>query len=67
MPRKIFVDTSYVLALFNTADEFHTQARELKNLTAPPHNIITIESTFAGKIKSDKFVFLKSVEGESQE
>lgn len=44
MPRKIFVDTSYVLALFNTADEFHTQARELKNLTALPHNIITTEA-----------------------
>jgi len=33
MPGKIFVDTSYVLALFNTSDEFHKKAKELKKLT----------------------------------
>ncbi len=44
MPRKIFVDTGYVLALFNTSDEFHTQAKELKELTSQPNTVITTEA-----------------------
>lgn len=34
MKRKIFVDTSYVLALFNASDKFHLKAKELKYLTS---------------------------------
>lgn len=44
MPRKIFVDTSYVLALFNTSDEFHKKAKELKKLTLSPNKVITTEA-----------------------
>lgn len=44
MPRRIFVDTSYVLALFNTADEFHEKANGLKPLTEPPNHIVTTEA-----------------------
>jgi predicted nucleic acid-binding protein len=42
--RKIFVDTSYVLALFNTSDEFHLKAKTLKHLTAEPNIVITTEA-----------------------
>ena len=35
MPRKIFIDTSYVLALFNASDEFHKKAKELKTHLKP--------------------------------
>ncbi|MBI5971023.1 MAG: type II toxin-antitoxin system VapC family toxin [Deltaproteobacteria bacterium] len=44
MKRKIFVDTSYVLALFNASDEFHLKAKELKYLTFQPNTIITTEA-----------------------
>jgi len=44
MTRKIFVDTSYVLALFNTSDEFHLKAKELKYLTSHPNTIVTTEA-----------------------
>src|SRR3972149_6017936 len=44
MGRKIFVDTSYILALFNTADEFHEQAIELKRLTSYPYKVIITEA-----------------------
>src|SRR3990167_6534168 len=44
MPGKIFVDTSYVLALFNTSDEFHKKAKELKKLTLSPNKVITTEA-----------------------
>lgn len=32
------------MALFNTTDEFHIQAKELKNLTTYPNKIITTET-----------------------
>jgi len=44
MPKRLFVDTSYVLALFNTADEFHEKAKELKLLTARPNTLVTTEA-----------------------
>lgn len=44
MYRKIFVDTSYVLALVNTSDEFHSKAKTLKNLTAHANLLITTEA-----------------------
>lgn len=44
MESKIFVDTSYVLALFNTSDEFHKQAKELKELTSRPNKVVTTEA-----------------------
>lgn len=44
MIRKVFVDTSYVLALFNTSDDFHTKAKELKYLTDPPSTVIITEA-----------------------
>lgn len=44
MAGKFFVDTSYVLALFNSADDFNIRARELKHLTTHPNKIITTEA-----------------------
>lgn len=44
MYRKIFVDTSYVLALVNTSDELHPKAKILKNLTAHANLLITTEA-----------------------
>lgn len=44
MPRKIFVDTSYVLALFNKSDEYHSKAIELKYLTSRQNTVITTEA-----------------------
>jgi uncharacterized protein len=44
MPKRLFVDTSYVLALFNTADEFHEKAKELKDLTSRPNTLVTTEA-----------------------
>jgi predicted nucleic acid-binding protein len=44
MSRKIFVDTSYVLALFNKSDEYHSKAIELKYLTSRPVTVITTEA-----------------------
>jgi predicted nucleic acid-binding protein len=44
MSKKIFVDTSHVLALFNTSDEFHLKAKKLKHLTAKPYTVITTEA-----------------------
>jgi hypothetical protein len=44
MPKKLFVDTSYVLALFNSADEFHEKAKELKGRASPPNAAITTEA-----------------------
>ncbi len=44
MHRKIFVDTSYILALVNTSDEFHPKAKILKNLTAQTNLFITTEA-----------------------
>ncbi|MBI4690323.1 MAG: type II toxin-antitoxin system VapC family toxin [Nitrospirae bacterium] len=38
------MDTSYVLALFNTSDEFHSKAVELKYLTSTPNTVITTEA-----------------------
>ncbi len=43
MHRKIFVDTSYILALFNVSDEFHIKAKILKNLTTQTNLLITTE------------------------
>jgi len=44
MPKKLFVDTSYVLALFNSADEFHEKAKELKDRASHPNAAITTEA-----------------------
>ena len=44
MSKKLFVDTSYVLALFNPSDEFHEKAKELKTLTSPPNAVVTTEA-----------------------
>lgn len=42
--KKVFVDTSYVLALFNKSDEFHSKAVALKDLTRRPNTVITTEA-----------------------
>ena len=44
MIRKVFVDTSYVLALFNTSDEFHIKAKAIKKFTLYHNKIITTEA-----------------------
>lgn len=44
MYSKLFVDTSYVLALFNSGDEYHTKALTLKHLTNVPITIFTTEA-----------------------
>jgi len=44
MPKRLFVDTSYILALFNTSDEFHEKAKELKSLTSRPNTLVTTEA-----------------------
>ena len=44
MPKKLFVDTSYVLALFNSSDEFHEKAKELKSRASHPTAAITTEA-----------------------
>jgi predicted nucleic acid-binding protein len=36
MKLPIFIDTGYILALVNTADQYHQQARTAASLVAPP-------------------------------
>jgi len=41
---RLFVDTSYVLALFNSSDEYHQKALKLKYLTKAPVTLYTTEA-----------------------
>ena len=42
MKKPVFIDTGYILALANTADQFHRQARVIAGLVTPP--FLTTES-----------------------